>query len=214
MSPPRAIASCSRPAGALASFVAAVLACAAPQQRFEDVNGPQGLIEVLPRDALVEVDGAPPGAGAVTLPISDRRRVHAVVVRAPGFETLEAQIPAEQLAGGRVGLALRPQGFGSARPLDMDEPTGLTAAAALLLRGGRDREAAEYAQRAAELAPEAPGPRRLLADAYLRSGHRERALQEYAAFLAHAPRDAPERAEVERRVAALRGDLSMPERAR
>jgi predicted Zn-dependent protease len=209
--PPRAIRASLAPARAL---LAAVLACAAPQQRFEDVNGPEGLIEVLPRDARIEVDGAPLGAGAATLPVTDRRRVHAVVVRAPGFEVLETRVPAEQLAVSRVGLALRPQGFGSARPLDMDEPSGLAAAAALLLRAGRDRDAAEYAARAVELAPDSPGPRRLLGDAYLRSGRRERALQEYAAFLAHAPRDGPERAEVERQVAALRGDLAMPEAKR
>jgi predicted Zn-dependent protease len=199
--PPR----CTIPA-----IAAAALACAAPQQRFEDVSGAEGLIEVLPRGAAVEVDGQPRGVGAVTVPIRDREQVHTVVVRAPGFEVAAVEIAASELAGGHVGIALRPAGFGAARPLAMDDPASLVAAAALLLRAGRDGEAAEYAEHAAELAPSAPAPRRLLGDAYLRLGRKDRALDAYVAYLERAPEDAPERAEVEERVAAMRGDLTLP----
>jgi hypothetical protein len=192
----------------------AVAACGPPRQRLEDVHGPEGLVEVLPRDAFVEVDGVPLGPGARTLAVRDPRVEHRVVARAPGFETLELRVPASLLLGGRVGLVLRPSGFGIARRLELDEPGGLAAAGAFLLRGGREREAAEYAARAAELAPEAPLPRRVLGDAFLRLGRRERAAQEYSAYLALAPADAADRREVERRVEQLRGDVGLPGTAR
>jgi predicted Zn-dependent protease len=197
-----------RRAATLAALAA--LACAGPPQRFEDVNAPEGLVEVLPRAAQVEVDGRPLGAGAAAVAVPDRRRGYRIAVRAPGFEPAEVTVPGEALAGARVGVALRPLGFGAARPLDLDDPASLSDAAALLLRSGRAPEAAEYAARAAELAPAAPTPRRLLADAHLRAGRREDALREYAAYLVHAPPDAPDRARVEERVAALRGDLVLP----
>ena len=185
------------------------LACSS-RQRFEDVNGAEGLVEVLPRSAMVEVDGVLLGPGSRTLPVPDRRAVHRVTARAPGFETLEVRVPAALLAGGRVALVLRPEGFGVARRLELDEPTGLTAAAALLLRNGRTREGMQYAARAAELAPDLPAPHRLLGDAYLREGRKDRALDEYGAYLAHATPGAPDRAEVQARVGALRGDLTVP----
>jgi hypothetical protein len=202
-----------RVAPALA-LVALAAACGGQRQRLDEVHGPEGLVEVLPRDAFVEVDGVPLGPGARTVAIRDPRLEHRVVARAPGFETLEVRVPASLLLGGRVGLVLRPVGFGVGRRLELDEPSGLTSAAALLLRAGLEREAAEYAGRAAEVAPEAPAPRRVLADAMLRLGRRNRAVQEYSAYLALAPPEAPDRPEVERRVEQLRGDIGLPGSAR
>jgi hypothetical protein len=191
---------------ALLSFAAS--ACA-PRQRFEDLEGPEGLVEVLPRSAQLEVDGVAMGPGGRALPVRDPARVHRLRATAEGFEPAEVTVEGAALAGTRVGLVLRPLGFGAARGLSMDEPAGLHAAAASLLRGGRAREAVEYAARAAELAPQAAPPHRVLADAWLSLGARERAARAYAAWLERAPADAPGRAEVERRLSELRGDLDM-----
>jgi predicted Zn-dependent protease len=159
---------------ALAAASIAALSCATAPERFEDAAPSQGLIEVLPRHADVEVDGVPVGPGSYLLPVRAGDRVHRV------------------------------------RVLDMDDPATLADAAAFLVRRGRSREAGEYAARAAELAPEAPLPRRVLGDAYLAQGDHARAAREYSSYLASAPPDAPDRPEVERRVGELRGDLTFP----
>jgi tetratricopeptide (TPR) repeat protein len=196
------------------ALAALSLAACAQRQRFEDANAPEGLVEVLPRSAVVEVDGVVLGPGSRTLPVHDRGATHRLSARAPGFEPIEVRVPASLLAGGRVGLVLRPAGFGVARPLELDEPSGLASAAALLLRHGRADEAAQYAARAAEVAPNAPAPRRILGDAWLAAGRRDLAVREYATWLTLAPADDPARPEVERRVSELRGDIDVPARPR
>jgi predicted Zn-dependent protease len=195
---------------ALAAASIAALSCATAPERFEDAAPSQGLIEVLPRHADVEVDGVPVGPGSYLLPVRAGDRLHRVRVRALGFDDHEVEVPAAMLRGGRLGLALRPAGYGIGRPLDMDDPATLADAAAFLVRRGRSREAGEYAARAAELAPEAPLPRRVLGDAYLAQGDHARAAREYSSYLASASPDAPDRPEVERRVGELRGDLTFP----
>jgi hypothetical protein len=198
----------------LAPLAAVALACSSPRPRLDQVSPPEGFVEVLPRSAELSVDGVVVGPGARTLPVRDPARVHRLRATAAGFHPAELELPGEKLAGARVGLVLRPDGFGEGRELDMDEPAGLASAAALLLRGGHAEEATQYASRAAELAPEAPLPHRVLGDAWLRLGQRERAADAYAAYLAHARPDAPERPDVERRLGVLRGDLELRGSAR
>jgi hypothetical protein len=202
-----------RPTKLLASLALAwsvsVAGCAAERPRFEDVAPPEGFVEVLPRGAALAIDGVDAGTGARALPVRDPAQVVRIRATAPGFEPAELAITGEKLTGARVALVLRPLGFGAARTLDLDEPAGLTSAAALLLRGGYPVEATDYAARAVELAPDAPAPHRVLGDAWARLGRRDRAIPEYLAYLAAAPPDAPERADVERRLGAIRGDVEL-----
>jgi predicted Zn-dependent protease len=198
----------------LAPLAAVALACSGARPRLDQVSPPECLVEVLPRSAELSVDGVAVGPGARTLPIRDPARVLRLRATAAGFEPAELEVTGEKVAGARVGLALKPDGFGAWRTLDLDEPAGLASAGALLLRGGRADEAIQYASRAAELDPGAPLPHRVLGDAWMRLGQHERAADSYAAYLAHARPDAPDRSEVERRLGALRGDLELRGSAR
>jgi tetratricopeptide (TPR) repeat protein len=194
----------------LAALAALASSCAAPRQPWRETRPPEAVVEVLPREAEVAVDGAPPRRGARTVPVPDPAHRYLFRGSAPGFAPAEVARSGAELAGARIGLVLRPDGFGSARPLDLDEPEGLAAAGAALLRAGRPAQAIEYAGRAAELAPEEPLPRRVLGEAYRRTGERARAAQELSAYLRAAP-DAPDRDEVARAVEALRGDVEVPQ---
>jgi tetratricopeptide (TPR) repeat protein len=194
----------------LAALAACASACAAPRQPWRETRPAEVMIEVLPRDADVAVDAGPARRGARTVPVPDPAHRYLFRGSAPGFAPAEVARPGAELAGARIGLVLRPDGFGSARRLDLDEPEGLAAAGAALLRAGRPAQAIEYAGRAAELAPEEPLPRRVLGEAYRLTGARARAAQELSAYLRAAP-DAPDREEVERAVEALRGDVVVPE---
>jgi tetratricopeptide (TPR) repeat protein len=195
-------------ARAAAALVAAA-ACAAPRQPWHETFPAEAMVEVLPSDAEVAVDGAPARRGAQTVPVPDPEHRYVFRASAPGFAPAEVARAGAALAGARVGLALRPTGFGDALRLDLDEPAGLAAAGAALLRDGRTAQAIEYAGRAAELAPEEPLPRRVLGEAYRRSGARARAVEELSAYLRAAP-GAPDKVEVERTVEALRGDMTVP----
>jgi hypothetical protein len=134
-----------------------------------------------------------------------------VRLAAAGFEAAELVLSQGQ-AGTRVGVALRPAGFGSGRALDLDAPGGLAAASGALLRQGRAAEAVQYAERAAELNPQLPAARRALGLALLRMPSsrrtRDRAIQELSAYLAGAG-EAADRRQVERIVEELRGDISV-----
>jgi len=189
----------------------AVAACAGGRPSLRDVAGsPEVYVDVLPRSARLELDGRTLGKGplAVQLPAGPGT----LRASAPGFVAAELRLdPAT--SGPRAGLALRPEGFGSARTLHMDEPGGLAAASAMLLKKGEAAEAVEYAERAVDLAPSAAAPNRALGMALLRQPsdrkRRERAAQALSAYLAAAP-DAPDRAEVAETVSRLRGDFSIP----
>ena len=199
----------ARAAVASAALAGAALggACAAAgKQPWSETSPPQALVEVLPSDAELWVDGVLAGRGARTIAVPDPEHVYVLRAAAPGFAPAERAGEGARLAGARVGIVLRPEAFGTARRLEIDEPAGLAAAGAALLRAGRAREAVEYEVRAAQLAPEEPGPHRLLADAYLAAGDRPRAAREYDAYLRLAA-DAPDRDEVERAVQDLRGDV-------
>ncbi|GEJ57905.1 tetratricopeptide repeat protein [Anaeromyxobacter diazotrophicus] len=192
------------------ALAALALACASPRREpWRDAPPPEVLLEVLPREVAVTVDGAPLGAGARAIPVPDPAHHYRFTFRAPGFVPAEREGDGAKLAGTRLGVVLRPDGFGSARRLELDDGGGLAAAALLLERHGSHQAALAYAERAAELAPELPLAHRAAGDAASALGRRARAIQAYSAYLALAP-DAPDRAAVAARVEALRGDLTVP----
>jgi predicted Zn-dependent protease len=190
-----------------ASLLAA--SCAPAKQAWSEAAParPEVFLDVLPRNAEVRVDGAAAGQGPVTLTLGDARA--RVEVSAAGFEPRELDLDPKALAGARIGVVLRPSGFGAGRQLEIDEVAGLAAAGAWLLRSGRPVEAAWYAARAVEVGPNAPEPRRVLGLALAKQGNRARAAQELSAYLQLAP-SAPDRAEIEVMVTRLRGDIAIP----
>jgi tetratricopeptide (TPR) repeat protein len=199
----------SRRALLLAAVAGAAAACAPQKQSWRETAPPEVLVEVLPRSAQLSVDGRAAGPGSRAFQVPDPAHVYVFEVSAPGFVSAERSGEGTKLAGARLGIALRPEGFGSARRLEMDEAGGLAQAAAMLERRGEHRSAVEYAERAATLAPEQPMQRRVLASALLKLGDERRAIQEYSTYLQLAP-DAPDRRQVERIVARLRGDVTIP----
>lgn len=155
------------------------------------------LLEVLPRAAEVTIDGLPLGRGSHAVAAPPGSGAHEVRVVAAGFAPLEFTLPPQPLADGRVAAALRPDGFGTERPLDYDEPEGLALAAAHLLGAGDPRDAADYAERARSLDPSLPLPWRVLGDARATLGDADRAADAWSRYLLLAP-DAPDAARVGR----------------
>jgi len=201
----------TRGARALLPLALALAACGGRGPSLRDVAAPpEVFVDVLPRGAELQLDGRSLGRGPMAVPLpAGPGRLRAV---APGFDPGEIRLdPAARAA--RAGIALRPDGFGTARLLHIDEPGGLAAASALLLKRGQTAEALDYAERAAELAPSAAAPNRALGMALMRAPldrkRKERAAQAFSAYLAAAP-DAPDRAEVAELVSRLRGDFSIP----
>jgi len=197
------------PPRALVAALALALSCAAPRQTWHETTPPEVLVEVLPRAAQVALDGVAIGSGSRTVAVPDPARRYRFRVSAQGFVPAERDGEGARLAGARLGIALRPEGFGSARPLELDDGEGLAAAAALLERRGGHRLALEYAERAAEVAPEAALGQRVLGDAARALGLRRRAIDGYSAYLRLAP-EAPDRAAVAARLEELRGDVALP----
>ncbi|HEX8908193.1 MAG TPA: hypothetical protein VF805_03260 [Anaeromyxobacteraceae bacterium] len=197
------------PPRALLALAAALAACAAPRQPWREAAPPEVLLEILPRDAAVSLDGAPLAPGVRTVAVRDPEKRYRFSFRAAGFEPAEREEQGVKLAGARLGVALRPEGFGSERRLELDEGEGLARAAALLERRGTHQAALDYAERAIALTPEAPLPHLAAGDAARALGRRARAIQAYSAYLTLAP-EAPDRAAVTARVEALRGDLTIP----
>lgn len=204
MTPPRRRS--ARAAGL--ALGAALCACATPKQPWRP-RDPEVLIEVVPRRAVLTVDGVALGPGGRPVPVPDAARVYVLRAALPGYTLAERAVPGAKLAGARVGLVLRPDGFGEGRRLDLDDGVGLAAAAALLERRGLREDAIDFAERAADAAPELPLPHRVLGDAAFALGQRKRAVLEYSAYLQLAP-DAPDRRAVQRRVEELRGDITIP----
>lgn len=165
------------------------------------------LIEVLPRAADVELDGRAVGRGSRAVPAPPAGE-HVLRVRAGGFEPLERTLPPQSLAGARLGAALRPLGFGSARPVDLDEPEGLALAGAHLTRAGDARDAVDYAERALALDPTLALPWRVLGDARAALGDPRRAGEAWARYLFLAP-DAPDAARVTRAIEGVRGGTTI-----
>ena len=186
-----------------------LLACATPKQAWVETTPPEVFVELLPRSAELSLDGKPLGTGGRTTAVPDLSRVYVFRATAPGFTAVEKSEKGVSLAGGRLGLVLRPEGFGEARRLELDDGAGLAAAAALLEKKGKHELALEYAERAVEVAPELALGHRVASDAAMTLERRKRAIQAYSAYLAAAP-DAPDRAAVARKVEGLRGDLTIP----
>ncbi len=193
---------------AVALLCASLLACAARKEAWRQAP-PEVFVDLVPRAARLSVDGASLGTGAHTVPVPDPAHLYVFRAEAPGFASGERAVEGAKLAGSRLGLVLRPSGFGEARRLDLDDGSGLAAAAALLQRGGGHALALEYAERAVEVSPEAPLGHRVLGEAAQATGQRKRAVQELSTYLQLAP-DAPDRRAVARRVEELRGDLTIP----
>jgi hypothetical protein len=193
---------------ALAAVALLAAACAPKRARWDEVRPPEAWLETLPPGASVRVDGAEAGRAPLSFPVPETAREYALSLELAGFEVLEVRLPGERLAGGRLLLVLRPTGFGSQRRLEADDPAGLAQAAAALLRADRPREALAFTAASVE-AGDTPLPHRLAGDAWRQLGDRNRAAQEYSLYLSMAP-SAPDRAAVERAIAALRGDIPMP----
>jgi tetratricopeptide (TPR) repeat protein len=195
---------------ALAALVlaAAAAGCAAEKEAFREVAPPELFLEVLPRGALLELDGVGVGRGSRAIPAPEPGE-HVLVASADGFEALERTLPPGQLDGVRVGVALRPEGFGAARRLDLDDAAGLAAAAMVLGRAGRHRDAHDYAARAAALDARHAPAQRALGDALAALGKRNEARAAWGRYLLLAP-DAPDAAEVERRMGEGRATFEVP----
>jgi predicted Zn-dependent protease len=196
------------------SLLLLAAACAPARESWRQAvpQRPEVLVEVLPQDAEVRVRGEPVGVGA--RPVEVGPEPTPVTVVAAGFEKADLRLTAQQ-AGSRVGVALRPLGFGAGRALDLDDPLGLSSASSALLRQGKVAEALQYAERAAELAPKLGVARRALGLALLKAPpsrrNRERAVQELSAYLTSAG-EAADRRHIERVVEGLRGDISIDPR--
>lgn len=197
---------------ALVAVALAGAACAAPKEAWRQ-PGAEAFVDVLPQEAVLSVDGAVIGSGSHAVPVPDRAHVYVLRAQAPGFPAAERSATGAQLAGARIGLVLRPPGFGEARRLDLDDGIGLASAGALLERTGRHEAALQYAERAVDAAPEAPKGYRVLGDAARALKQRKRAIQAYSSYLQLAP-DAPDRAAVARAVEELRGDMTIPAQIR
>ncbi len=182
--------------------------CSAPKQAWREPV-PEVLVEVVPPRALLALDGRVVGAGGRAVPVPEAAHRYLLEARAAGFEPRRVEGTGEALAGSRVGLVLRPEGYGEARPLDLDDARSLAAAASFLGHQGRHREALLYAERAVEASPDEPLAHRAVGDAAIALGDRKRAAQAYSAYLVRAPRASDRRA-VEERISELRGDLTIP----
>lgn len=185
-------------------------ACAGERPTLRDVAPPELYLEVLPRHALLELDGVGVGKGSRAIP-APPAGAHVLVASADGFEPLERALPQGSLDGVRVGVALRPEGFGASRRLELDEPAGLAVAAAALGRTGRHRDALDYASRAAALDGRHALAQRALGDALAALGRRDEARAAWGRYLLLAP-DAPDAREVEARMGAGRATFEVPGR--
>lgn len=188
--------------------LALALGCAAEKESVRELAPPELYLEVLPRGALLELDGVGVGKGSRGVP-APPPGAHALVVSAEGFEPLERPLPSGPLDGVRVGVALRPEGFGASRRLELDEPDGLASAAMALGRAGRRRDALDYAARAAALDARHALAQRALGDALAALGRRDEARAAWGRYLLLDP-DAPDRAEVERRMGEGRTTIDLP----
>lgn len=199
-----------QPPVTLAALALALAAggCAPGRDAFRDVAPPELLLEVLPRGALLELDGVAVGRGSRAIP-APAAGAHLLTVSADGFEPLERPLPEGSLDGVRVGVALRPEGFGAARRLELDEAAGLAAAAVALGRAGRHRDAHDYAARAAGLDARLALAQRALGDALAALGRRDEARAAWGRYLLLAP-DAPDAREVEQRLGAGRATFEVP----
>ncbi len=193
---------------ALCALACAAAACASSGPvSWEQVRPPEAYLETLPAGALVTVNGAEVGRGPLSFPVPDADRRYAVRVTAPGFEPATLEETGARLAGARLDVVLRPEGFGSQRPLATGEPAGLAQAAAVLLRANRPADALAFAK-ASIAAGESAQAHRVAGEACRRLGDRNQAIRELSLYVTQAP-DAPDRKAVEQAIAAMRHDIDM-----
>src|SRR5919202_6932853 len=105
-------ARCAARAAVAAAAALSNVACATwSNQPWREVEPPEALVEVLPRDAELWVDGVAAGRGARTVPVPDPDHVYVFSAAAPGFAPEQRGGEGALLAGARVGIVLRPEGF-------------------------------------------------------------------------------------------------------
>jgi hypothetical protein len=188
-------------------LVSLAAGCATEKQSWQ--RPPEVLVDVMPKSALLAVDGVSLGAGGRIIPVPNAAHVYVLTAIAQGFTPIERTGTGTALAGGQITLVLRPEGYGEARRLDLTDSAGLAAAAVLLERRAQHREAMEYAERSLEVGPEQPLAHRVIGDAAYALKQHKRAIDAYSAYLAASP-GAPDRRVVEGRVEKLRGDITIP----
>jgi len=182
--------------------------CASAQKAsWAEVQPPVAYLETLPPGALVTVDGIEVGLGPLAFPVPDEANAYAIRVTSAGFEPLEASFAGSKLAGARIELVLRPEGFGSQRQLASGEPAGLLQAAVALLRANRPKDAITYAK-ASLAAGDSPQGHKVCGQAYRRMGNRDLAIKEYSLYLSLSP-DAPDRKAIEEAITATSKDIEM-----
>ncbi|HEU4382761.1 MAG TPA: tetratricopeptide repeat protein [Anaeromyxobacteraceae bacterium] len=195
-------------AAALAAALLPGAACATGKESWDSVVKPEAKVEVIPNDALVEVDGKARGRGFATLDVSDPKRRYRVRASADGFVTEEAEVEGGSIADRHFFLALRPAGFGSGRRLDPRDAPSMAQAAAALWRAGKPDAAAEYAEQSLRGGNTALA-NRVLGDVWRRRGNRDRAVQYYGMYLSLAE-DPPDAAEIKAWVSQVKGDITIP----
>jgi len=184
------------------------VACASAQPvTWKQAVPPEVYVETLPPGALVTSNGVEIGKAPLSLQIPDEAGAYLIRATAPGFEPWESRLSGEKLAGTRLDLVLRPEGFGSQRRLASGEPVGLVQAAYALLRADRPADALAFAQ-ASLAAGDSPQAHKVAGEAYRRLGDRNRAIQEWSLYVSLAP-DAPDRKAVEQAIAGARKDIPM-----
>jgi len=198
--PPRTIAA--------ATLAILSMGCASsPPVSWKEVNPPAVYVETLPAGALVSANGAEIGKAPLSFPVPEEGARYQIRASAPGFEPAVTELSGSKLAGTRLDLVLRPEGFGTQRRLVPGEPVGLAQAAFALLRANRPQDALAFAQ-ASLAAGDSPQAHKIAGEAYRRLGDRNRAVQEYSIYLNMSP-EAPDRKVIEQAIESARKDIQM-----
>jgi len=193
---------------AAATLAGLSIACAsAPPVTWKEVRPPEVYVETLPAGALVSANGAEIGKSPLSLPVPEAAATYQIRASAPGFEPAVSELSGAKLAGTRLDLVLRPEGFGTQRRLVPGEPVGLAQAASALLRSNRPKDALAFAQ-ASLAAGDSPQAHKISGEAYRRLGDRNKAVQEFSIYLTMSP-DAPDRKAIEQTIDAARKDIPM-----
>jgi hypothetical protein len=193
---------------AAVTLVGLSIACAEAQPvSWKEVRPPEVYVETLPSGALVSANGAEIGRSPLSFPVPEEGRTYQIRASAPGFQPAATELTGSRLAGTRLDLVLRPEGFGTQRRLVPGEPVGLAQAAAALLRANRPKDALAFAQ-ASLAAGDSPQAHKISGEAYRLLGDRNRAIQEFSIYVTMVP-DAPDRKSVEQAIAAARKDIQM-----
>ena len=200
------------PLAASALALSALTLLAAPEkekQSWDSVSTAIARADFLPKAALVEVEGQPPGRGFVQLDVTDPGRTYKVRVSAEGFEPEERVVEAAKIARGLFYLALRPAGF--AQRVDTADPSSMALAASALWKAGRVDDAADYAEQSLHVG-NTPLANKILGEVWRRRGDRDKAVQYFTMYLSLTdnPSDGPAiRAWL---LEAQPGDITVPAR--